>query len=79
MPMQRKPHTKLLTGHAQHPPLFVLQVRADLVLEEPGLLAIEDTAHRVAAAAGVGGVPRLRDEVALDIVEQAVVVVLDFA
>lgn len=43
------------------------------------LLAIEHAPNGLAALAGVGGVTALRDKVALHVVKQAVVVVLDLA
>jgi hypothetical protein len=57
----------------------VLDVVVDLVLEEAELGALQEPENRLTALPRIGRVARLRDEVLLDRVEQAVVVVLALA
>ena len=83
---RHRPHTSgahpanyPLTGHADHATLLVLQLGPNLILEESGLLAVENAVDRLPPAPRVGWVPGLDQEVGLNIVEQATVVVLDLA
>lgn len=57
----------------------MLQLGPNLILEESGLLAVENAVDRLPPAPRVGWVPGLDQEVGLNIVEQATVVVLDLA
>lgn len=57
----------------------MFQIEVDLVGEESGLVAVDELVEGVAAGTGTGRVACLREEVVVDRVKEAAVVVLDFA
>mmetsp|Transcript_134 Transcript_134/g.351 ORF Transcript_134/g.351 Transcript_134/m.351 type:complete len:232 (+) Transcript_134:1004-1699(+) len=72
-------HILARARHGQQPLTAMLELLADLIVEESGLVAVKHAVDGGAARASGGGVTRLDDEVLDHLVEQAVVVVLDFA
>jgi hypothetical protein len=51
-------------------------VWSDLILKESSLLTIQKAIERGSSLASAFGIPRLADEASLDVVEDAVVVIL---